>query len=295
MKIVPILNIEQFEHEESTTSFYSNNLKQHLKENETIVYKPHKHDFFLCVLFLKGSGVHEVDFNSYPIERGSVFFLQPGQTHCWEFHSPPQGYIFFHTRSFYEFSFSNTKLTQFPFYYSYKNPPHLSLTTSEVLRFAKCFDEINVEYHQESIYKEQKLASLITIIYIDLSRLYADFGDSKKNSSPTYLKTIEVLDKLIETGYKTQKSAQFYANELNITPKHLNRITKTTINKTTTELITERILLEAKRLIVHSNNSLTTIAELLGYEDYAYFSRVFKSKTGSSPLAFKKRYDRYKV
>jgi len=55
-------------------------------------------------------------------------------------------------------------------------------------------------------------------------------------------------------------------------------------------LITERVLLESKRLIVHSDNSLSAIAEILGYEDYAYFSKVFKAKTNMTPLEFKKSY-----
>ena len=98
------------------------------------------------------------------------------------------------------------------------------------------------------------------------------------------------LEQNIESYYKENKSAAFYASTLNITPKHLNRITKTTLNKTTTELITERILLEAKRLIVHSNNSLSNIAELLGYEDYSYFSKIFKKHTKITPIQFKKKY-----
>jgi len=69
-----------------------------------------------------------------------------------------------------------------------------------------------------------------------------------------------------------------------------NRITKNTINKKSSELISERIILEAKRLLVHSEDSLADIAEFLGYEDYAYFSRVFKLKTKSSPSDFRNHY-----
>ncbi|WP_396589893.1 helix-turn-helix domain-containing protein [Allomuricauda sp. R78024] len=290
MQHIPILNIEQFEQEESLSDFYSNDLQQHLKKNAQIIHKPHKHDFFLCVLFRKGSGVHEIDFNTYPIQPGSVFFLKPGQTHSWKFDSTPEGYIFFHTPDFYELYFLNRKLTQFPFYYSLKNPPDLTLTLEELDNIAMRFKEINIEYHQSSTYKKQKLISLVNLAYIDLTRLYASYEPIKKVLSSTYLQTLETLESIIEEDYKTGKSAKFYADKLHITPKHLNRITKTTLNKTTTELITERVLLEAKRLIVHSDNSLTKVAERLGYEDYAYFSRVFKVKTGKTPLEFKKSY-----
>ena len=82
----------------------------------------------------------------------------------------------------------------------------------------------------------------------------------------------------------------FYANKLNITTKHLNRVVKETVNKTTNQLITERVIIEAKRLIVHSNSSLFAIADTLGFKDYAYFSRYFKNRVKVTPLEFRKRY-----
>ncbi|WP_289039413.1 helix-turn-helix domain-containing protein [uncultured Zobellia sp.] len=289
MQIVPVLHIEQFKEENALVEFYSNDLSKHLETNRKIVHRPHKHDFFLCVLFEKGNGTHEIDFSSYPINDGSLFFLKPGQTHSWSFNAPPQGYIFFHTQSFFELSVADVKLNQFPFYYSYKNPPHLNLSTSEQGKIATRFKEINEEYHGHGVYKKQKLASLINLTYIDLSRLYA-FDVSENTLSSTYLKILSDLEHAIERYYKTEKKAHFYADKLNITTKHLNRVTQATLGKTTTELITERILLEAKRLIVHSENPLSQVAESLGYEDYAYFSRVFKAKNQTTPLEFKKRY-----
>ena len=58
--------------------------------------------------------------------------------------------------------------------------------------------------------------------------------------------------------FVTEKTVKFYADALNITTKHLNRVTRATINKTTSEFILDRVILEAKRLIVHSNNSLSS-------------------------------------
>ncbi|WP_108868174.1 AraC family transcriptional regulator [Aquimarina aquimarini] len=290
MKNIPILNITQFEKEESLTDFYSNDFSNHIERNKKIVHKAHKHDFYLCVLFSEGSGTHEIDFDVYNIQPGSVFFLKPGQTHSWQFDQPPKGYIFFHTPDFYEFYFLNKKLTQFPFYYSLKNPPYLTLSAHELLHIETRFKEINTEYYQNLSYKKQKLASLINLTYIDLTRLYASFESQKSILSPSYLQTLQTLESIIEDFYKTEKSAKFYAQKLNISSKHLNRIAKATLNKTTTEIIIERILLEAKRLIVHSKNSLTNIAEILGYDDYAYFSKLFKSKTKITPLEFRKKY-----
>jgi len=290
MKVIPILNIQQFEQEVPLSDFYSNDLKSHLIKNEGLFHKPHRHNFFLCVLFTKGTGIHEIDFNTYEVKPGSVFFLKPGQTHYWKFENMPEGYIFLHTQDFYELHFSKSKLEQFPFYYAHKNTPSLTLAANQISSLESRFRDINEEYHGNLPYKKQKISSLISVTYIDLSRYYVAFEPAKNISSLTNIETLRAFEKTIDIHFKTEKFAKFYADQLNITSKHLNRIIKTTLGKTTTDLIMDRVLLESKRLMVHSDNSLSENAEILGYKDYAYFSKVFKSKTNTSPLEFKKSY-----
>ena len=58
MKVIPVLDIEQFEHKVPLTDFYSNDLCSHLQKNAAVVNKPHSHNFYLCVLFTKGNGIH---------------------------------------------------------------------------------------------------------------------------------------------------------------------------------------------------------------------------------------------
>lgn len=112
----------------------------------------------------------------------------------------------------------------------------------------------------------------------------------EKLGSPNYSILLENLENAINTHFYTEKLPKFYANQLHITTKHLNRVVRHTINKTTSQLISERILLESKRLIVHSNNNLANVANTLGFSDYAYFSKFFKAKTGVTPIHFKKKY-----
>ncbi|TXE19723.1 helix-turn-helix domain-containing protein [Psychroserpens burtonensis] len=290
MKIIPVLHIQQFEPDVPISDFYSNDLKTHLERNRDFFHKPHKHDFYLCVIFSKGSGVHEIDFNTYDINPGCVFFLKPGQTHYWTFNSNPEGYIFFHTQDFYELHFAKSKLEQFPFYYTNKNTPSLVLSSKDTRQISSRFKDLNNEYHNDLLYKKQKLSSLTNTIYIELARHYTDTGTAINNASATYTETLYAFEKMVETFYRKEKSAKFYASTLNITPKHLNRIINATLDKTTTDLIMERVILESKRLIVHSKNSLLQISEILGYRDYAYFSKIFKLKTGFTPLEFKKSY-----
>ena len=290
MHFIPILNIEQFELEVPMSDFYSNEFDAHLKRNKDFFHKPHRHDFYLCVLFTEGSGTHEIDFNTFKVEPGSVFFLKPGQTHFWQFDTTPKGYIFFHTKDFFEIHFSSSKIEQFPFFYTQNSSPTLNLDPEELLVTAERFKEINNEYFHDLAYKKQKISNLLNAVYIDLARHYTDDATNIDVSTFTYIETLRNLENLIEQHYLTAKNAQFYADKLHITGKHLNRIVQATLGKTTTRLITERVILESKRLIIHTNNTLTNISELLGFNDYTYFSKVFKTHTATTPVEFRKKY-----
>ncbi|MBB4119198.1 AraC-like DNA-binding protein [Mesonia hippocampi] len=286
----PVLKIEQFKQAEPLTDFYINTIANHINENKNLISKSHKHNFYLCVLFTKGEGIHEIDFSSYPIKPGKVFFLRPGQTHAWKFTSPPEGYIFFHSKEFYELKFLEHKLKSFPFYYSFQNPPVLTLSKKSVDFLQKKYEEIYHEFQHNEAFRALKIVNLINGIYIDLLREYTATINLEKFISVNYLTILENLEQLINTYFLKEKLPRFYADKLSITTKHLNRVVKETISKTTSELIADRILLEAKRMMVHSDESLTNIASLLEFSDYAYFSKIFKAKTGLTPSNFRKKY-----
>jgi AraC-like DNA-binding protein len=287
---IPVLKIDQFQESKLLHDLYINSFSNHFELNKKLIDKPHSHNFYLCVLFTKGIGKHEIDFNSYNVNPGKVFFLKPGQTHSWQFDTKPEGFIFFHSQEFYELKFLDHTLNSFPFYYSNQNPPVLELSDIKMNVLKVKFEEVYTEYQQQNILKELKIINLINSIYIDLTRAYTAEVNLEKLVSPSYSVIIEHLEHLINQHFYKEKLPKFYSNQLNITTKHLNRFVKTTLNKTTSQLISERIILESKRLIIHSENNLAAIANILQFSDYAYFSRFFKSKTGCTPINFRKKY-----
>lgn len=285
---IPVLNISQFKESASLNGVYINSFSNHIQLNKNLINRPHSHNFYLCVLFTAGTGTHEIDFNSYTINPGKVFFLKPGQTHFWKFETQPEGFIFFHSQEFYELKFLEHTLHSFPFFYSCQNPPVLELIPKKLNELKVKFREAYTEYQQTNL--ELKIVTSITNIYIELTRAYTVDINLEKLYSPNYYNKLENLENLINTHFYKEKSPKFYADKLSITTKHLNRVVKKTINKTTSQLISERIILEAKRLIVHSHDNLANIAYTLEFSDYAYFSKFFKSKTGITPFDFRKKY-----
>jgi AraC-like DNA-binding protein len=98
------------------------------------------------------------------------------------------------------------------------------------------------------------------------------------------IKNFEVL---LEQNFKIEKAPSFYASQLTITLKHLNRICNEMLQKTTTEVITDRIILEAKRMLMDKKFTVNEIATELGFDVYSYFTRLFKKNTGMTPTNFR--------
>ena len=93
---------------------------------------------------------------------------------------------------------------------------------------------------------------------------------------------------LLESNYQEVRNTDFYAGKLGISSKRLNQILKEKLDKTGMQIIHDRIILEAKRKIIHSENTLKEISYDLGFSDRPYFSRFFKKQTGQTPEEFQK-------
>ncbi len=287
---LPILHINQFNTLDDNSHFYANTFKKHFEKNQTTITKPHKHDFYLVVVFTKGSGIHEIDFNKYHINPGTVFMLKPGQMHNWSLSKDIDGYIFFHTQSFYDLNYTQRSISNFPFYYSSQNAPFTNLSSKSISEIIPYFIAILHEYDSHKLLKQNKISSLIDLIYIEISRNYLEHKNYNRLISNHYAIKIQELEHLIDANFLIEKSPQQYAEWMHMTTNHLNRITKSVLNKTTSDLIIERVILEAKRLLIHTKDSLTIVASSLGYDDYAYFSRLFKSKCHETPSQFIRKY-----
>lgn len=266
-----------FVESKETPFVYVNRLSKHLQQNHLLISHPHKHDFFLTVIFTAGSGKHEIDFRSYPVTPGSVFFLLPGQSHHWDLSDDTDGFILFHTHSV------GRHATTFPFH-SYMNPnPLLQLAKDDAEAIQTDFMKLFAEYEGGAMYREWKLQNLIENLYIELARRYTDNPGKQIPASGEYIRKFELL---LEAQYMQDKHPSFYASQLFISPRHLNRLTQEHYGKTPGALIARRVVLEAKRMLVHGTGSLAFIAETLGFDDYAYFSRYFKRVEGVSPSEF---------
>lgn len=285
----PRLPIEKFDENGLLQAFYVNRFSEHLKKHHSDINHPHKHDFYLTVFFEKGKGKHDIDFNSYPIHHNSVFFLQPEQIHHWEFEEEAEGWIFFHSEDFYKLYVTHFDLVQWPFFQSRDSHPTLNIPGETAAVLQQRFAEIMQEYKEDVKHSFLKIAALSQLIYADLARIYVDQYPASIQKNNLYLDHFHRFIKLLDENYIRQKNASFYAAELAMTTKHLHRICLSCAGKSTSQLIAERLILEAKRKLVSDSKSIQEIADELGFENYPYFHLFFKKHAGETPKQFRER------
>ena len=277
-----VYEIKKFKRNFFHHNLYVNTFQNHLKEHR-FIESLHRHDFYVLVLFTNGTGLHKIDFDTFDITKGSLFLMQPGQIHLWELSSDIDGYIVFFSKEIYNLHFRDKKIEEYLFFQSSKNKPELVLNIDEMKQIQPFFELIVNENQEDQLQKKDKMLNLLDCILVEILRIY---NIESNHLTSTYNHKLKEFEILLEEYYKIEKSPSFYADKMSITLKHLNRISKNILNITITELITRRVILESKRIMVDKNKNIAQIADELGYSNYSYFSKLFKKNVGITPTEF---------
>jgi len=274
---LPVYNIESFRTGSKSLFFDIKLLEQHVRQFE-VTHHPHRHDFYLVLFVTQGGGVHTMDFVDYAVKPYSAFFLTPGQVHAWRFTADAKGYVIFFTAAFYRLFQRTRQLSDFPFFHSITSPGCLYLDPQGEDLFTPMLEEMARESLQSEAGRDEILHNYLDIFLLRLARYYR--REETEQVSPTLTLQVQKLESYIEAHFRTLKQPRDYANLMNVTPKHLNDICKRGLNKTISELIQERLLLEIKRLLTYSDATIKELAVTLGFQDKSYLMRFFKKHTG---------------
>lgn len=259
-----------------------------------ITRKPHRHAFYHLIWFTQGRGTHMVDFKAYEQKDNTLFVLHPGQVHQVledKAAGGNQGWTISFTEKFY-FARAEDDQSHFQhlsilhdFYHT--APIHLSDHASRSFQGLVPLMEQELQWAQcqRNVIK-QYLTTFLTVAERERKRQdlqeVAQTGETAMNDH----RTVQ-LRQLLEKHFRQEHHTGFYASEFALTPKRLNEISRLNTGKTVTELLHERLMLEAKRNLAFSTVSVKEICYDLGFEDPAYFSRFFKHHTGVTPQHFR--------
>lgn len=294
-KIVPVLNIINFNDYNNCMhfedNFYVRKFSDHLIEN-SFVEKPHSHDCFQMLLITKGQGKHIIDFTEYEVEEGSMFILSPGQVHQWVLSRNVEGYVLFFTKKFFLHDFNTDRLHRFPFFNSTFSSPFLKLNTQQTASILQKYSLMCTEYRKRKPEFQEVIRMYLNIMLLELSRYYP-LRKRDKHILTHDIIQLHKFEALIDKHFKHHRPLTCYAKRMHITERQLSYLCKKTLNKKPSEIMTERIVLEAKRLITHSSLSISAISEELNFKDSSYFIRLFKKVTKFTPEQFRNKQLKY--
>lgn len=154
-------------------------------------------------------------------------------------------------------------------------------------KIASYFEEMINENQKNNQFSNLKIGFHLMNLFIDIER---SLEAVKIKTSDYQSVLLNNFQELIDQNFKNKKLPKEYAELLYITPNHLNALCKDILGNSAGELIRSRVVLEAKRLLVNKEISVTEIAYLLNFQDASYFVKFFKKYTEFTPEQFRKQY-----
>lgn len=247
---------------------------------------PHTHSFFEILWIKSGESKHIVDEHELDLSLDTIYFMSPGQVHHLEKHGAVKGDSIMFTEEFFILNFTSKEaLEKLSFLRnSYKNP-HLKLDQETKTSLQPILQLMYTEFSRIP-HSKLALSSLTFLLLNLLERLYETHKTNGNING--HISLLDKFSNLLEQHYTAQKPVTFYAGQLCVTSHYLNGIIKKATGKAVSEVIRDRLMLETKRMLVHTDHPIGYIAEELGFNDFSYFSRQFKKQTGFSP-------DRYRT
>jgi AraC-like DNA-binding protein len=254
------------------------------------IRKAHAHDFYSVILFTKGTGNMVINNDSYSIQPQSICIVAPNQMHSFEGLEDIEGIIFFFCQDFYVEEFSFIRLLNVFSYTSQTGTnacnPCIGLSDMEFIHINTILKSIQSEYelYTSSNNSAVIIRSHLNIMLLKLSELY-ETKSGKSNNNDSIL--IHSLSHLIDSYFIQEQHLGFYTSAFNISESQLNDICNKHFNCGMKKILQNRLMLEARKLLLTSELSVSEIAYKLNFEDNSYFNKVFKIKTGLTPKRFR--------
>ncbi|OUL61034.1 helix-turn-helix domain-containing protein [Flavobacterium sp. AJR] len=248
-----------------------------------------RNNYFSLIWVTKGKGKVKADFAEHHFEENSLLAFSPYQPFMLCVSEPIEGIAIHFHPDFYCIHMHQKEVScNGILFNNVYQPPFTIITEQAAATFTMVLEQMKTEIQNAELAQYELLISYLKIFLITASRLKNEQLEKMKsvpNSKEPFI--LQNLKDAIELNFKTKHSAGNYAELLNISPKALAKLSKTYFNKTLTDLIAERIIIEAKRELYMTNKTVKEIAYELGYEDEHYFSRFFKTNADVSPQIYR--------
>jgi AraC-like DNA-binding protein len=249
------------------------------------VIPPFRQSDFMILFVKQGSGKRSIGHYTFTIEDNSLAVIPKRVIHAATYNSQPTGYLItFHPDFFLQQSFSY-KLLDNKRVLKPSLQPFMVLSNEQATEMTDIFEKIIEECN--SGFEEKK--QMIALKLLELLLLCDRFFTEKAACDCTlgYSDLLQTFNELIESNFTRHRNVQFYADALNTHPNNLNYLVKKATGLTAKQTITNRLIIEAKYLLVSTSLTVKEIAYELGFEDANYFISFFKKDQHATPLLYR--------
>ncbi len=249
---------------------------------------PHFHDFFQ-VFLIQGPARLMHDFRDHQVNGVTLFFLAPGQVHTiYPRAASMHGTVASFTQAFFDHQAPPpSMLFELPFFFaSTATTPWFSVSAHEAARMVGLFGDLQREYDTGKRGVLEVLRATLRILFIEAARLDAVRAPGEEPTRAALL--ARQFHLAVEHHFREWQALAPYARLLGVTVNHLNDVIHAETGHSAGELIRHRRLLDAKRLLLHSDMSVSEIGYQTGFHDPSYFSRFFRRAAGRSPADFRR-------
>ncbi|MDF1570423.1 MAG: helix-turn-helix transcriptional regulator [Bacteroidales bacterium] len=249
--------------------------------------QPHRHDYYTVLLVRNADGQHIIDFNAYALGTHQLFFISPGQVHQVIERKRSVGYaVLFSPEFLVENNIPVGFLEDINLFNTYSDTPPMQLREEEMNQLSEISEEM-IRLSASTIkFRNLAIGACLKLFLIKSNNLCTLDLDhpQRQEAGNTILRNFK---KLVEQHYTEFHSTSEYAEMLNVTPDHLNRVIRSLLGKSAKEYIQERIILAAKRMLCFTDHAAKQIAYALGFSEPGNFSAFFKKETGYAPTTFR--------
>lgn len=258
-------------------------------ESSGIITTTHRAEFYHIIWFQNGNPIHLVDFKPITLSPNTLLFINKDTVQRFDSTATFEGKAILFTDHFFGKTASDIKYLKESILFN----DLFTVTQIEVQNQLKIFadlfqqmtDELQNEKDKSQSYILQNLLHNL-MLHSERERRKQNFHEIKKGADLDY---VLLFKNILESNYINQKQVNFYAKQISITEKRLNQATTKVLGKTPKEIIDDRVLLEAKRILAHTCKSVKEVAYHLGFEEPTNFIKYFKKHSGFTPTDFREK------
>lgn len=249
----------------------------------------HRHDFYTVLLVKRAVGKHIIDFNEYEFSSKQLHFVSPGQVHQVIEKEKSFGFaLLFSDQFLINNHIPLNFIEDLNLFNSYGESPPIDVDDQKFTELSALCDEI-WKWNDPSVkFGEHAIGSILKLFLIECNNLCSlpEIHEQNIEAGNTILKNFKTL---VNLNHHRWHSTSEYASELHISSDHLNRTVKLLIGKGAKEYLQDRVMVEARRMLLFSELSAKEIGFALGFEEASNFSAFFSKHAGISPSAFRQK------